>query len=255
MRRLGVQGLIFFYLVNLRSCTTPSLDCRIPFFRAVYCVATHCLRLLLSQSPEKDEPPPRARPTVPARPKELEFVCRAGKICKRSRQSAPRRTRDVMRVNRRPSAHSRVDHEREPQLASAVQLRISVVRYRGSNTSQISARVLLASSRQVGAGLAGTGRTDVNTAMFTSAHHSGISRPALPLLRCRCVVAPHGADYLKNTARVFVIIHELYIFAPHSRHGDVCRGHNVTPPPLPAAYSGRAKRRRCRASSRSQSSV
>ncbi|CAB0041204.1 unnamed protein product [Trichogramma brassicae] len=38
MRRLGVQGLIFFYLVNLRSCATPSLDCRIPFFRAVYCV-------------------------------------------------------------------------------------------------------------------------------------------------------------------------------------------------------------------------
>ncbi|CAB0030866.1 unnamed protein product [Trichogramma brassicae] len=34
MRRLGVQGLIFFYLVNLRSCATPSLDCRIPFFRA-----------------------------------------------------------------------------------------------------------------------------------------------------------------------------------------------------------------------------
>ncbi|CAB0043034.1 unnamed protein product [Trichogramma brassicae] len=95
------------------------------------------------------------------------------------------------------------------------------------------------------AGLAGTGRTDVNTAMFTSAHHSGISRPASPLLRCRCVVAPHGADYLKNTARVFVIIHELYIFAPHSRHDDVCRGHNVTPPPLPAAYLGRAKRRRC----------
>ncbi|CAB0039102.1 unnamed protein product [Trichogramma brassicae] len=80
----------------------------------------------------------------------------------------------------------------------------------------------------IGAGLAGTGRTDVNTAMFTSAHHSGISRPASPLLRCRCVVAPHGADYLKNTARVFVIIHELYIFAPHSRHDDVCRGHNVT---------------------------
>ncbi|CAB0028829.1 unnamed protein product [Trichogramma brassicae] len=33
MRRLGVQGLIFFYLVNLRSCATPSLDCRIPFFQ------------------------------------------------------------------------------------------------------------------------------------------------------------------------------------------------------------------------------
>ncbi|CAB0028410.1 unnamed protein product, partial [Trichogramma brassicae] len=79
------------------------------------------------------------------------------------------------------------------------------------DTHKISARVLLASSLQVGAGLAGTGRTDVNTAMFTSAHHSGISRPASPLLRCRCVVAPHGADYLKNTARVFVIILELYI--------------------------------------------
>ncbi|CAB0043280.1 unnamed protein product [Trichogramma brassicae] len=33
MRRLGVQGLIFFYLVYLRSCATPSLDCRIPFFQ------------------------------------------------------------------------------------------------------------------------------------------------------------------------------------------------------------------------------
>ncbi|CAB0041041.1 unnamed protein product [Trichogramma brassicae] len=34
MRRLGVQGLIFFYLVNLRSCAMPSLDCRIPFFQS-----------------------------------------------------------------------------------------------------------------------------------------------------------------------------------------------------------------------------
>ncbi|CAB0027993.1 unnamed protein product [Trichogramma brassicae] len=127
---------------------------------------------------------------------------------------------------RRHAVSDRVAFDR--RLASSKTKVISVVRYRGSNTSQISARVLLASSRQVGAGLAGTGRTDVNTAMFTSAHHSGISRPASPLLRCRCVVAPHGADYLKNTARVFVIIHELYIFAPHSRHGDVCRGHNVT---------------------------
>ncbi|CAB0029874.1 unnamed protein product [Trichogramma brassicae] len=48
-----------------------------------------------ADSRKKDEPPPRARPTVPARPKELEFICHAGKICKRSRQSAPRRTRDA----------------------------------------------------------------------------------------------------------------------------------------------------------------
>uniref|UniRef100_A0ABD2XA78 Secreted protein n=1 Tax=Trichogramma kaykai TaxID=54128 RepID=A0ABD2XA78_9HYME len=48
MRQLGVQGLIFFNLVNLRSCAMPSLDCRIPFFRGAYCVVTHCWHLLLS---------------------------------------------------------------------------------------------------------------------------------------------------------------------------------------------------------------
>ncbi|CAB0040350.1 unnamed protein product [Trichogramma brassicae] len=45
MRRLGVQGLILFYLVNLRSCAMPSLDCRIPFFRAVYCETSGCSSL------------------------------------------------------------------------------------------------------------------------------------------------------------------------------------------------------------------
>ncbi|CAB0039375.1 unnamed protein product [Trichogramma brassicae] len=48
MRRLGVQGLIFFQLGEPPILYDAIVDCRIPFFRAVCCVVTHCWHLLLS---------------------------------------------------------------------------------------------------------------------------------------------------------------------------------------------------------------
>ncbi|CAB0031887.1 unnamed protein product [Trichogramma brassicae] len=48
MRRLGVQGLIFFQLGEPPILHDAIVDCRIPFFRAVCCVVTHCWHLLLS---------------------------------------------------------------------------------------------------------------------------------------------------------------------------------------------------------------
>ncbi|CAB0042138.1 unnamed protein product [Trichogramma brassicae] len=48
MRRLGVQGLIFFQLGEPPILYDAIADCRIPFFRAVCCVVTHCWHLLLS---------------------------------------------------------------------------------------------------------------------------------------------------------------------------------------------------------------
>ncbi|CAB0043345.1 unnamed protein product, partial [Trichogramma brassicae] len=48
MRRLGVQGLIFFQLGEPPILYDAIVDCRIPFFRAVCCVVTHCWHLLLN---------------------------------------------------------------------------------------------------------------------------------------------------------------------------------------------------------------
>uniref|UniRef100_A0ABD2VTW3 DDE-1 domain-containing protein n=1 Tax=Trichogramma kaykai TaxID=54128 RepID=A0ABD2VTW3_9HYME len=51
MRRLGVQGLIFFLLGEPPILHDAIVDCRIPFFRAVCCVVTHCWHLLLNNRP------------------------------------------------------------------------------------------------------------------------------------------------------------------------------------------------------------
>ncbi|CAB0042350.1 unnamed protein product [Trichogramma brassicae] len=79
MRRLGVQGLIFFQLGELRSCTMPSSIVVSPFFRAVCCVASASVKsdLVYANSKAREriseltpgrQPPPSARPSRDRRP-------------------------------------------------------------------------------------------------------------------------------------------------------------------------------------------